>query len=239
MQATLVALERVSALRRDFLHIAVHNMGSPVGAATMFLENLREGLAGPLNDKQGGWVDRALARLSGLSSFLVDLRVLATLEAGGLEDEMSAVDVSPMLADLVDEYQDITAGRQQTLALEAPARLTVWGNERLLREAVVNYITNAIKYTPDGGAIQVFGERLRDVVRVTVADNGPGIAPKDQGRLFAEFQRLARPEDSDAPQGSGLGLSIVRRVVEAHGGTVGLESRPGQGSRFYLDLPAA
>ena len=237
MQATLVALERVSALRRDFLHIAVHNMGSPVGATTMFLQNLREGLAGPLNDKQEGWVDRALSRLDGLSRFLVDLRVLATLEAGRLEEEMSEVDLSPMLAELVDEYQDIAAGRQQNLQLDAPIGLTVWGNERLLREAVVNYITNAIKYTPEGGAIQVLGERARASVRVTVADNGPGIASEDQSRLFAEFQRLAQPDDGNAPRGTGLGLSIVRRVVEMHGGSVGLESRLGEGSRFYLDLP--
>jgi signal transduction histidine kinase len=239
MKATLVALERVSALRRDFLHIAVHNMGSPVGAVTMFLQNLREGLAGPLNEKQEGWVDRSLIRLDGLSQFLVDLRVLATLEAGRLEAEMSAVNVSPMLAKLVDEYQDIAAGRQQTLALEAPADLNVWGNERLLREAVVNYITNAIKYTPEGGSIRVSAQRMEDVVRVTVADDGPGIAPEDQPRLFAEFQRLARPDDSAAPRGTGLGLSIVRRVVEAHGGSVGLESRLGEGSSFFLDLPAA
>lgn len=238
MQATLVALERVSALRRDFLHIAVHNMGSPVGATTMFLQNLREGLAGPLNEKQEGWVDRALSRLDGLSRFLVDLRVLATLEAGRLEEEMSEVDVSPMLAELVDEYQDIAAGRQQSLLLDAPADLTVWGNERLLREAVVNYITNAIKYTPEGGVIRVVGERAREFVRLTVADNGPGIAPEDQSRLFAEFQRLAQADDGDAPRGTGLGLSIVRRVVEMHGGSVGLESRLGEGSRFYLDLPS-
>jgi signal transduction histidine kinase len=239
MQATLVALERVSALRRDFLHIAVHNMGSPVGAVTMFLQNLREGLAGPLNDKQEGWVDRALSRLDGLSRFLVDLRVLATLEAGGLEEEMSAVDVSPLLQELVDEYQDIAGARQQSLVLETSSGLTVWGNERLLREAVVNYITNAIKYTPEGGAIQVSGGREGDMVRVTVADDGPGIALEDQTRLFAEFQRLAQPDDSEAPRGSGLGLSIVRRVAEAHGGSVGLKSSPGEGSRFYLDLPAA
>jgi signal transduction histidine kinase len=239
MKATLVALERVSALRRDFLHIAVHNMGSPVGAVTMFLQNLREGLAGSLNEKQEGWVDRSLIRLDGLSQFLVDLRVLATLEAGRLEAEMSAVNVAPMLAKLVDEYQDIAAGRQQTLALEAPADLRVWGNERLLREAVVNYITNAIKYTPEGGFIRVSGQRMEDVVRVTVADDGPGIAPEDQPRLFVEFQRLARPDDSEAPRGTGLGLSIVRRVVEAHGGSVGLESRLGEGSSFFVDLPAA
>jgi len=239
MQATLVALERVSALRRDFLHIAVHNMGSPVGATTMFLQNLREGLAGPLNDKQEGWVDRALSRLDGLSRFLVDLRVLATLEAGRLEDEMIEVELSPMLAELVDEYQDIAAGRQQSLLLEAPAGLSVWGNERLLREAVVNYITNAIKYTPEGGVIRVMGERAKEFVRVTVEDDGPGIAPEDQSRLFAEFQRLAQPDGGDAPNGTGLGLSIVRRVVEMHGGSVGLASRLGEGSRFYLDLPSA
>jgi signal transduction histidine kinase len=238
MQATLIALERVSALRRDFLHIAVHNMGSPVGATTMFLQNLREGLAGPLNEKQEGWVDRALSRLDGLSRFLVDLRVLATLEAGRLEEEMTEVDLSPMLAELVDEYQDIAAGRQQSLLLDAPVGLTVWGNERLLREAVVNYITNAIKYTPEGGVIRVLGERVRELVRLTVADNGPGIAPEDQSRLFAEFQRLAQPDDGNAPHGTGLGLSIVRRVVEMHGGSVGLESRLGEGSRFYLDLPS-
>ena len=238
MQATLVALERVSALRRDFLHIAVHNMGSPVGAATMFLQNLREGLAGPLNEKQEGWVDRALSRLDGLSRFLVDLRVLATLEAGRLEEEMGEVDLSPMLAELVDEYQVIAAGRHQSLLLDAHVGLTVWGNERLLRQAVVNYITNAIKYTPEGGVIRVVGERAREFVRVTVADNGPGIAPEDQSRLFAEFQRLAQADDGDAPRGTGLGLSIVRRVVEMHGGSVGLESRLGEGSRFYLDLPS-
>jgi signal transduction histidine kinase len=238
MQATLVALERVSALRRDFLHIAVHNMGSPVGATTMFLQNLREGLAGPLNDKQEGWVDRALSRLDGLSRFLVDLRVLATLEAGRLEEEMSEVDLSPMLSELVEEYRDIAAGRQQSLLLDAPVGLNVWGNERLLREAVVNYITNAIKYTPEGGVIRVLGEHTRESVRVTVADNGPGIAPEDQARLFAEFQRLAQPDDGNAPRGTGLGLSIVRRVVEVHGGSVGLESQPGEGSRFYLDLPS-
>ena len=238
MQATLAALEKVSALRRDFLHIAVHNMGSPVGAVSMFLQNLRQGLAGPLNEKQEHWVDRALTRLDGLSRFLVDLRVLATLEAGRLEEEMGEVDITVMLEELVNEYRDVASGRRQSLALGAPAGLIVRGNERLLREAVVNYITNAIKYTPEGGAIRVHGERQKQVVRVTVEDDGPGIAPEDQARLFAEFQHLARPDDSDAPLGSGLGLSIVRRVVEAHGGSVGLKSRPGEGSRFYLDIPA-
>jgi signal transduction histidine kinase len=238
MQATMVALERVSTLRRDFLHIAVHNMGAPVGAVSMFLQNLRQGLAGPLNEKQEGWVDRAQNRLDGLSNFLVDLRVLATLEAGRLEEEMGRVELSPLLGELVEEYQDLASGRSQVLSLETEDSLAVWGNERLLREAIVNYFTNAIKYGPEGGTIRVHGERRDSSIRVSVEDEGPGISSEDQARLFAEFQRLARPEDVDAPKGTGLGLSIVRRVVEAHGGSVGLDSVPGRGSVFYLDLPA-
>lgn len=239
MQAALAALERVSALRRDFLHIAVHNMGSPVGAVTMFLQNLRGGLAGPLSSKQEQWLDRALSRLEGLSGFLFDLRVLATLEAGRFEEEMTQVDLAPLLAQLVEEYEDLATEKRQRLDLEVPGPLPVVGNERLLREAVVNYITNAIKYTPPEGHIVVSGRRNGDSVRVAVQDDGPGIDPADQARLFAEFQRLARTEEGETPRGTGLGLSIVRRVVEAHGGTVGLDSRPGEGSCFYLDLPAA
>lgn len=238
MQATMAALERVSTLRRDFLHIAVHNMGAPVGAVSMFLQNLRQGLAGPLNEKQEGWVDRALNRLDGLSNFLVDLRVLATLEAGRLEEEMGRVELAPLLGALVEEYQDLASGRSQVLSMETDDSLVVWGNERLLREAIVNYITNAIKYGPEGGTIRVRGARKDSAIRVSVEDEGPGISSEDQARLFAEFQRLARSEDMDAPKGTGLGLSIVRRVVEAHGGSVGLDSVPGRGSVFYLDLPA-
>jgi signal transduction histidine kinase len=238
MQAALAALERVSALRRDFLHIAVHNMGSPVGAVTMFLQNLRGGLAGTLNEKQEQWVDRSLSRLDGLSSFLFDLRVLATLEAGRFEEEMQRIDLAPLLADLVEEHQDLASAKGQSLEIDVPDPLPVNGNERLLREAVVNYITNAIKYTPVEGHIVVSGRLNGGSVRVAVQDDGPGIEPADQPKLFAEFQRLARPEEGDSPKGTGLGLSIVRRVVEAHGGTVGLDSRPGEGSCFYLELPA-
>jgi len=241
MHATLVALEKVSALRRDFLHIAVHNMGSPVGAATMLLQNLRDGLAGPLNEKQEGWVERAVARLEGLSRFLVDLRVLATLEAGRLEAEMTRLDLTPLLEDLVEENRDLADSRHQKLDLEVAAILPVRGNGRLLREAVVNYISNALKYTQEGGHISVRGREIDGRVRIEVEDDGPGIAPADQALLFAEFQRLAQAGDGgrDAPPGTGLGLSIVRRVVEVHGGSVGVESHPGEGSLFYLELPAA
>ena len=115
----------------------------------------------------------------------------------------------------------------------------VLGFERLLREALVNYITNAIKYTPNGGRISVHILSRASTVRVEVADSGIGIAPQDQERLFRDFVRIPS-RDAQAPRvkGSGLGLSIVKRIVVAHGGRAGVESDTGQGSTFFLELPA-
>ncbi len=170
-----------------------------------------------------------------MSDFLPLQLLLATF-AGWLNRHQAQV-----IEYLVEENRDLADSRRQKLDLEVAAILPVRGNERLLREAVVNYISNALKYTQEGGHISVRGREIDGRVRVEVEDDGPGIAPADQALLFAEFQRLAQAGDggSDAPPGTGLGLSIVRRVVEVHGGSVGVESHPGEGSLFYLELPAA
>jgi signal transduction histidine kinase len=111
----------------------------------------------------------------------------------------------------------------------------VRGIARLLREALVNYVTNAIKYSGDGRTIVVRVRVQDDSVRVEVQDDGPGISIDKQTHLFQEFVRVSRGKGAEA--GTGLGLSIVRRIAEAHGGQVGLESAPGQGSCFFLTLP--
>jgi len=111
------------------------------------------------------------------------------------------------------------------------------GIERLIHEAVANLVTNAIKYTPDGGTIMLRAVRAGKTITIEVKDNGIGIADEDRPRLFGEFVRLSRGKDRNSP-GSGLGLSIVKRVVDLHGGRVELESAVGVGSVFRLVLPA-
>jgi signal transduction histidine kinase len=234
-------LERLSSMRRDFLHITLHNIQAPVGAATMLLNNLRAGFGGPLTPDQDRWLERSLQRLDDVSDFMHDLRVLGSLESETLREEVREVDLRTMLQGLEEEYAEMARARRHRLTLELPTVLPpVRGIERLLREAVANFITNAIKYTAEGGRIVIRARGLPTQVRIEVQDNGIGIAPEDQERLFDEFVRIRRAGTplANVP-GDGLGLSIVRHVVQAHGGRTGVESELDRGSTFYVLLPTA
>ena len=233
-------LERLGNFRRDFLHIALHNVQAPVGAVTMLLQNMRHGLGGPLTELQGEWLDRCLVRLREMNSFVRDLRLLGSLEGDPLAAGTEELDLAPLLEEVVAAYRDSAADAGHEMLLELPGQLPpVRGVERLIREAVVNYVTNAIKYTPQGGRIVLRAAYRHPNVRIEVEDNGIGISEAGQRRLFQEFVRLQHTSSSRPKiPGEGLGLSIVRKVAEAHGGGVGVESAPDRGSRFYLLLPA-
>jgi signal transduction histidine kinase len=234
-------LNRLSDMRKDFLHIALHNLQSPIGAATMFLRNIRKGLAGPTTEQQEQWLDRSMDRLGGLSEFMGDLQTLASLESGAIDAQARTIDLAPMLREMVEEHRDEAEAHGHTFTLNVPDALPpVRGIERLLREAIVNYVTNAIKYTPDGGTITVSAKPFGGKVRIEVADNGVGISEENQAKLFSEFSRIKRTGTPvDKVKGTGLGLSIVKRVIEFHGGTTGVRSALDKGSTFHIFLPVA
>jgi signal transduction histidine kinase len=233
LREALLQVERLADLRRSFLHLMVHDLRSPVGAVTTLVDNLKSGLGGPLNPQQQRWAERADQRLQGALELLRALQVMADLETESLADLMKPVALEPLIRDVVEEHADLAQEHGQSLTAELPEDLPkVRGIDRLLREAVVNYVVNAVKYAGPGRAIVVRPQHQGDFVRIEVADNGPGIPAEAQALLFREFSRL----NKSAP-GTGLGLSIVRRIAEAHGGKVGVESTPGQGSRFFIALP--
>ena len=233
-------LERLGGFRRDFLHIALHNVQGPVGATTMLLQNMMHGLGGPVTEQQKRWLDRCLVRLGELSSFVRDLRLLGSLDGNPLAAGTEELDLPSLLEEVADAYRDTAADQGHELVLDLPEELPpVRGVERLIREAVVNYVTNALKYTPSGGRIVLRAVDSPPHVRIEVQDNGIGIPEAGQARLFQEFVRLKHSGSAQQKvPGEGLGLSIVRRVAEAHGGSVGVESAPNEGSRFYMLLPA-
>ena len=233
-------LQRLSEMRQDFLRIALHNLQSPIAVVAMFLGNLKSGLGGELSEQQLDWVSRSLDRLDGVKHFMRDLQLLAALESGRIESRAQAVDIGQLLTDLAAEYEDLVRQNGHRLSLELEDDLPpVDAIPFLLSEALANYLTNAVKYTPQGGNIRIRAGRRGPFVRVEVVDDGIGIATEDQDRLFSEFSRLKRKgaAANDTP-GTGLGLTIVRRVAEMHGGTAGFESEDGKGSTFWMELPA-
>ena len=239
LRAASERLERLADMRRSFLHVVLHDLRSPVGTVVAMLEGLASGLDGPLGDAQKNRVERATARLRSVLELLRGLRVLADLETERLESLMAPVDLQATITATVEDHLDSAAQKGQKLEAVLPAPLpAVQGIDRLIREALANYLTNAIKYTDPGGAITVRGSRRGPMVRIEVVDNGPGIGTEDQARLFQEFSRAGREGGRRGRvTGLGLGLSIVRRIAEAHHGRAGVESQPGRGSTFFLELP--
>jgi len=239
MHVANAELQRLSEQRRDFLRIAVPNLKAPPGAATMFLTNMRDGLAGTVTDKQREWIGRCLKRLEEQSTFLQEMQVLSSLEKEIIRSTYTRVDLGEIVERMIADHADIAMENGLELRLQTDRQVRpVLGHERLLREAIVNYISNALKYTPTGGHVEVRLRQRGPNVRVEVADDGEGIAHEDQARLFGEFVRILRPGSvAERVKGTGLGLSLVKRIVDAHNGSVGVESEPGVGSTFWLELP--
>jgi signal transduction histidine kinase len=239
LHTTNAELDRLSKFYRDFLHIALHDLKAPVGAATMLIDTMEMGpgpvLAAPHKER----LTRVRVRLQEALAFLHDFSVLGMLDADGMARQADAIDVGALVSEVVEENMDALVAKGHRVSVEIAEDLPPFhGIERLIHEAVANLVTNAGKYTPEGGSIAVRAFAKPGIIRIEVEDNGIGIAPEDQKHLFGEFVRIRRL-DSPVGQvaGSGLGLSIVRRIIEACGGQVGVISERDQGSTFYIELP--
>lgn len=235
-----VKLRRLSKLHRDFLHIAIHDLRSPVGAASALLTGLSTLAGDRLAPREKHLLVRAQARMEEVTSFLRDFQLLSAFDSSQLRNQAERIDVGKLIRQVVVENQVLISGNRHTAVLEiSDTAPPVAAIPILVKEVIANYLTNAIKYTPQGGRITLRSIDLGGRVRVEVEDNGMGIAPEDQEKLFQEFSRIRRElrEGEIKIPGIGLGLSIAKRIVEMHGGRVFLESEPGRGSVFSFELP--
>jgi signal transduction histidine kinase len=157
----------------------------------------------------------------------------AAADAGSLVGEREPTEVPELLAESVFGVRRIAPGH--TIELELRGDLPkIWVDRTRVQEAIINFLTNAVKYSPEGTIIRVMAQPTEHEVRISVTDQGPGIDPKDHSKLFKKFSRL-HPEDTS---GHGLGLYLVKAIVEAHGGEVWVEGQVGAGSTFGMALPA-
>lgn len=235
-------LSQMSRLQKEFLHITVHDLKAPVDAAGALLTALDSLIGVECSPREQHLLARARTRLDEASSFLRDFQFLSALDQDELGRQASPTDVRGILEKIADDCSELAAKRSQSVSVEISGEVPqVMAIGRLLSEAVMNLATNALKYTPEGGRIVLRAlSGGSDTVRIEVQDNGIGIAKSDLEDLFKEFVRLRRrdPSIGNVP-GIGLGLSIVKRVAELHGGSVGVESEPGRGSTFWIEMPVA
>jgi signal transduction histidine kinase len=148
--------------------------------------------------------------------------------------DVTAVPVATLVGEVVELYENIAEDKHIDVSTEVEADLTVPGDSKRLRQVLANLVDNAIKYTPSGGRVRISARRDGTVVRLDVTDTGIGIASHNLPHIW---ERLYRGDQSRAERGLGLGLSLVRAIVVAHGGTVDVSAEPGRGSTFTVRLP--
>jgi signal transduction histidine kinase len=176
-----------------------------------------------------------------LQRLVEDLRTLSLAEAGQLSLTRSEIDAGQLLASIADGARAVADDQGLRLRVEtSPEPLVLEGDQARLRQVLGNLVGNALRYTPAGGEIALSAELNGARARIVVSDTGPGIPAQDLPRVFDRFYRgssARRSETARPSEGSGLGLAIAQALVQAHHGAISVESEPGQGARFIVDLP--
>jgi signal transduction histidine kinase len=229
-------LRRLNDLKNAFLGIAAHDLRSPLGLIQMTAEMLIDHDT-QLSAAQSAKLTRDIVRhAEHMLTLLNDLLDMAQIESGNLNLKEQLIDLDSFLNEAVKWHTAMAAPKGTRLELHVPTPGEALADPLRLRQVIDNLVSNAVKYSPPGSTVHVAARRSDSGWRVTVSDEGPGLTPADRPRLFQDFARLsARPTGGE--KSVGLGLAIVRRIVEAHGGQVGADSEPGHGATFWFTLP--
>ncbi len=236
LSATVEALRGASQAKSDFLASMSHELRTPLSAILGFSDLMR---AEPAVDGAVSvpveWVEHMHRGGEHLLSLINDVLDLAKVEAGRLELQPEPIDVGALATEVANGVRPIAERKHIALTVDT-APTIVSADRGRLRQILYNLLSNAIKFTPEHGSVEVSVARTTAGIDIAVADTGVGIAADSLVAVFEEFRQVG---DADARQeGTGLGLALTKRLVEAHGGTIGVESAPGKGSRFTVSLPA-
>ncbi|MDK9703065.1 MAG: response regulator [Sulfuritalea sp.] len=250
LQAREEVAREASRLKSEFLASMSHELRTPLNAIIGFSEVLRDGIAGEVSEQQREYLGDILNSGTHLLELINDILDLSKVESGKMALELEWLEVENLLHSSLSIVRERAVTHRLTLELQAADAGALCADPRKLKQIAYNLLSNAVKFTPDGGRVTVTARRLpaRDVpvttppsgitefVEIAVTDNGIGIAREDQARLFAAFTQIDSSL-SRRHEGTGLGLALVKRLAELHGGAVGIESAPGKGSTFRVWLP--
>jgi signal transduction histidine kinase len=234
-------IEVANQHKSEFLANMSHELRTPLNAIIGFSEVLTERTFGAVNDKQMEYLRDIHSSGQHLLTLINDVLDLSKIEAGRMELDLSCFDLGLLMDNALTLVRERAQRNGLSMSLEVGERLNEWvADARKVKQVVVNLLSNAVKFTPSGGRVRLSARRVENagkpMAEVSVADTGVGIAPEDQALVFDEF-RQAGGDYLRKAEGTGLGLSLAKRFVELHGGTLGVDSRLGEGATFTFTLP--
>jgi signal transduction histidine kinase len=230
-------LETASRHKSEFLANMSHELRTPLNAIIGFSEVLVDRMFGELNEKQEEYLKDIYASGQHLLSLINDILDLSKIEAGRMELEATDFDLPSAIDNALILVRERASRRGITLGHSVDERLgPIRGDERKVKQVLLNLLSNALKFTPEGGRIDVSAAEHDGVAEIAVMDTGVGIAPEDQEAVFEEFRQVGTADKK--VEGTGLGLALSRKFVELHGGRIWVESEVGKGSTFTFTLSA-
>jgi signal transduction histidine kinase len=233
-----VALETAERLKLDFLANVSYQLRTPLNAIIGFTELLDKEYFGPLNLRQKEYTKGLGEAGERLKNLIDDILDLSTIEAGYMTLNKDHVNIHSVLAGLFGLTQEWARSQHVEVSLSCADDIgTIETDELRLKQVLLNLIRNAIDFTPAGGRITLSAVRIGQEVALSVIDSGPGIAEPDQDRIFKPFERTDEAREGNSRGGAGLGLTLVKSIVELQGGRVQLSSLPGQGTAVTVVLP--
>lgn len=232
-------VQAANQAKSDFISIVSHELRLPMTSIKGYTDLLASGMAGELNTQQHQFLGVIRRNMERMSTLIRDLADINRIESGRMKFENKDFVLQAVIDDVVENLREAIAGREQTLTVEmAEGETAVHADPTRISQILSNLVSNAHKYTPDGGQITLQVAKNKTHAVLSVIDNGVGISEADQAKLFTQFFRAESPEVREQ-SGWGLGLSIVKKMVQAQGGEIDVESELGEGSTFTFSVPLA
>ncbi len=223
-------------VRFQFLSVLSHELKAPLNAVEVYLNMIKERQLGTNLDDYNELIDRSLKRIHGMRSLILDLLDISKLESGVRSQQPKNTDLVEIARNAIETMMPFAIQKEVTVNLDAPEKLVMMFDANEIEIIFNNLISNAIKYNRQGGTVDITLQPEDHQIMISVKDSGIGISPKDQEKLFKDFVRIKTSQTKNIT-GSGLGLSIVKKVVELNKGLITVESQHGQGSTFSIWLP--
>lgn len=233
----LEALQQADVLKDQFISILSHELRTPINAITGFGSILDDEVAGPLTEQQHLYLRKMLAGADTLLNLVNDLLDLSRIQAGRFHLSPQSFDFPMVVADTLGALHSLAQAKDLTVINEVPQDLPpLVGDAQRIGQVLINLINNAIKFTPAGGVIRVRACVEGEALRCEIIDTGIGISAENLSKLFKPFTQVDMSSTRQVG-GTGLGLTISKSLIEAHGGQIGVESEPAKGSKFWFTLP--